>query len=126
MKYILHGNPVPLARARHGVGRVYDSQKDIKFAYGIALRSQNRSGYLYTGPLGLNITFYLPIPKSREKQSLQGQPHIYTPDLSNLIKLIEDCANGILYKDDCAIAEINAKKCYDNSPRTEFTIVEMQ
>lgn len=51
--------------------------------------------------------------------------HQYKPDLSNLLKWIEDCATGIIYRDDCIIASICAKKLYAESPRTEFTVEQL-
>jgi Holliday junction resolvase RusA-like endonuclease len=52
--------------------------------------------------------------------------HIARPDLSNLIKFIEDIAIGILYGDDSIIAEIYARKCYDATPRTEFELIQLE
>lgn len=124
--YILMGDPIPLARARHHNRKVYDSQKNDKLVTGISLRNQHDDRPLIEGPISLNVTFYMPIAKSREKQrkALLGTPNFYKPDLSNLLKYVEDCANAILYKDDCQIVEIIAKKIY-GEPRTEFTITKI-
>jgi Holliday junction resolvase RusA-like endonuclease len=69
----------------------------------------------------------MPVAKSREKfkDSLMGTYHFYTPDTSNMVKYVEDVANGILYKDDCSIAKVIATKIY-GEPRTEFTITELK
>ena len=125
--YVIPGEPIPLARPRHSHNNVYDSQKNQKLVLSINLRNQHKNKPLYLGPLLLNITFYMPVAKSREefKASLMGTPHFYKPDLSNLIKMTEDIANGIIFKDDCQIVEIIAKKIY-GEPRTEFTITEMR
>jgi Holliday junction resolvase RusA-like endonuclease len=66
----------------------------------------------------------MPIPPSRSKQKdkLINTFHVYTPDLSNMIKFVEDIANGILYKDDCQISSIVAHKIYSDTSRTEFTL----
>lgn len=125
--YIIEGEPIPLARARHAAHRVYDSQKNKKLVLGITLRNQHKDRPLYTGPLLLTATFFMPIPKTRQKQknSLEGKTHIFTPDLSNLVKFIEDISSGVLYHDDCLIAEIIAKKIY-GEPRTEFTLTKLK
>lgn len=124
--YVIPGNPVPLARARHTYRKVYDSQKNEKLISGINLRNQHQERPLLEGPLQLDVVFYMPIAKTRAKfaKSLIGTAHFYTPDLSNMIKFIEDVSSGILYKDDCQIVSIIAKKIYGD-PRTEFTIKKL-
>ena len=124
--YVIAGDPVALARARHYNRRVYDSQSQMKIVLGVGLRNQHDDRPFYTGPLQLDITFYMPIAKSRAKYaaSLMGTYHFYKPDLSNMIKFYEDLATSILYDDDCYIAKINAKKIY-GEPRTEFTITRL-
>lgn len=125
--YIVPGEPMALARARFGKKKVWDSQKQQKFAFGIHLNSQHQGKPLYTGPLQLDVIFYMPMPKKVSKKNpIIGKPHIYTPDLSNLIKFVEDAATGILFDDDCIIAIINAHKLYDNNTRTEFTVIELR
>jgi Holliday junction resolvase RusA-like endonuclease len=126
-RYVIKGEPVHLARARHSNGRVYDAQKHIKLVNGLQLVEQHEGPFL-CGPLELDIVFYMPISKTSLKRAeqMKGTPHIYTPDLSNLIKFVEDIATNIIYKDDCLIASIIAKKMYDLDSRTEFTITEIK
>ena len=125
--YVLEGDPVALARGRHVGRRVYDSQKNEKLVLGITLRNQHGDRPLYDGPLLLDVTFFMPIAKSREKHRahLMDSCHFYTPDLSNLIKFVEDLSANILYHDDCLIAKIIAKKIY-GEPRTEFTLTKLK
>lgn len=122
-RYILLGSPIPLARARFTNRRVYDSQKHLKLVSAIELERQHGDKPRFTGPLRMTVWFYLPIPKSmskRKRYNMKKTPHYTRPDLSNLIKFIEDVATGILYKDDCIIAELVSYKQYDTDPRTEF------
>jgi Holliday junction resolvase RusA-like endonuclease len=128
MNYILLGVPTPLARARHGNGNVYDSQKKIKFAIGCDLRMQHGSKPLIYNPCRLEIDFYFKPKQSISAKKIPliyGQPHYYKPDLSNLIKFIEDVATDIILYDDCLIAQIIANKRYDDIERTEFRIIEL-
>lgn len=123
--YVINGNPIALARPRLGHKKVWDCQTELKAVSAIELRYQHANQQMYYGPLHLNVTFYLPIPSSiskKKKSQLFGSPHIFRPDLSNLIKYIEDVATGIIYRDDSLIAKITSFKLYDNNPRTEFTI----
>jgi len=123
--YVIHGDPIPLARARYGQRKVWDSQKSLKLIAGIDLKNQHEKLPFFQGPLFLTVIFFMEIPKCRYKQRLAGRPHYYKPDLSNLIKFAEDIATGIIYHDDALIAHIDAIKIYDLNPRTEFTLEEM-
>ena len=129
MRYLIDGNPLPLARTRMGRGsrRLYDSQKDIKIVQGICLQNQHGEKPLYIGPLQLDVTFYLKMPKlsARKIAERNNMYHFYKPDLSNLIKLVEDIANEIIYKDDAQISYITSRKVYHENPRTEFSIIPL-
>ena len=120
--YILQGDPTPLARARIGRSRMWDPQKEMKLVHGIYLRNQHAGQPIFEEPLLLKVTFYMPIPPSRRKKIKDFQPHHYKPDLSNLIKYLEDIGTGILYHDDCLIQACNAVKVYHHNPRTEFEL----
>lgn len=117
--YVLYGNPVAWARPSPSGGRMWDTQKQIKFQYGAYLRQQHEDLPLLEGPLHLEIKFYFHIPRTTKKRP--GEYHIFKPDLSNLIKLIEDVGSGILYKDDALISSMRAAKLYDETPRVEFS-----
>lgn len=125
--YVIKGNPVALARARFGNNKkVYDPQKNLKLISSIDLSCQHGDLPLFTKALHLDVTFFMPIPTCAKKRGQRlGELHIFTPDLSNLIKYIEDISTGVLYTDDRLIASISSKKVYDNNPRTEFTIREL-
>jgi len=123
--YVIPGDPVPLARARCGNGRFYDSQKNIKVCAGIYLQQQHQDGIIFSGPVTLTANFYLYLPRRRSKKDTrhENSPHFYRPDLSNLIKFVEDLITDVeIWKDDCIISEIYAKKIYSSEPRTELII----
>lgn len=126
--YCIPGDPLPLARARYGNGRVYDSQKQLKVHWGIVLQHQHQDREFYKGALSLEVTFYFKYPKSTANKYIKQSiiHHHVKPDLSNLIKFIEDVAQGILYQNDSRISVIQAQKLYDHeNPRTEFCIREI-
>jgi len=120
--YVLDGDPTPLARARIGRGRCWDSQKKTKLVHGITLSAQHGQRPMYSGPLLMTMTFYCPIPPSRERKIKPGYPHAVKPDLDNFIKYICDVAQDILFENDSRVAQITCKKVYSRKPRTEFTI----
>lgn len=125
--YVIPGNPVSLKRPRFSsqTNRMYNSQRNHMLVMSIGLQSQHNNDSLFEGPLHMDVTFFMPIPSKTSKKNLPSlilKPDPTRPDLDNLIKMIADIGNGILYKDDALIASISAKKVYDINPRTEFSI----
>jgi Holliday junction resolvase RusA-like endonuclease len=127
--YVIEGDPTPLFRAKPAYNQrlMYDSQKNQKLVTGITLSNQHNDRPFFTGPIALEAVFYMPVPKTRlrERTELLGTFHFVRPDLSNLLKYIEDAALTILYKDDCIISKIAIEKIY-GEPRTEFTISSLR
>ena len=130
-RFVILGDPTPLARPRYtGNRRVYDCQKEKKLIAGIEMQRQLEDNFIkFEGPLSMEIFFFMPIaasmsPSKREKRI--GTYHSARPDLSNMIKFYEDVGNELLYHDDCYIAIINAKKVYDEIPRTEIIIRKLE
>jgi Holliday junction resolvase RusA-like endonuclease len=119
-EYIILGDPIPLARPRHGGGKTWDPQKQLKLAWSMQLQDQHYNKPFFEGPLHIDLIFFMPKPKTSAKQTalLEGKPHYIKPDLDNCIKFVFDCGNNVLYKDDASIASMTAKKKYSNTPRT--------
>jgi Holliday junction resolvase RusA-like endonuclease len=123
--YVIGGDPIALARPRFAYNRVFDCQKMEKTVAMLSLDRQHGKDPMFDGPVHLEITFYMNIPTSvpkKKKSAINGTPHVSNKDLDNLIKFVGDICNGICWADDRIVASINAKKIYDNKPRTEFTI----
>ena len=129
MRYVIEGNPVPLQRVRFSNKHCWDAQKSLKTKMAIEIERQHDDAPHLSGPLKLIIIFYFEPARSlsvTKRHGLHGVSHVFRPDLSNLIKFIEDIAIGIIYNDDCVIAEIEARKCYDSIPRTEFELIQLE
>jgi Holliday junction resolvase RusA-like endonuclease len=128
--YVIPGDPLPLARARcnYNTRRVYDIQASLKLVYGIYVQQQHGDLPLLHGPLHLDVTFFMRMPhanRTHKKYAMHG-PHFIKPDLSNLIKLIEDISNQIIYQDDAQISYITSRKIYHSEPRTEFSVLPLK
>ena len=118
------GKPIPLKRPRLGLGKIYDSQADIKKRTYWEIRNQTDT-IPTSEPVNLSISFFMQIPRSlsnKKKTQLDGKPHSSRPDLDNLIKFYLDVCNGLLYDDDSQIYNISSSKVYSSHPRTEITI----
>ncbi len=125
MVYQIPGCPIPLARARFNGRRVYDEQKNLKLYFRNIISHQHGANKLFSGPLKLQATFYMTMPK--KAKFLAGRYHIFKPDLDNLLKMLCDlCGEDLLFGNDCVICSIETKKVYDANPRTEFIIEELK
>jgi len=125
--YVLEGSPIALMRPRMGKQRLWDSQKENKLITGITLKRQHVYKKLFEGPLLLVVEFFFGFPKKmpqKQRRNLLHRPYEKVPDLSNLIKYIEDASTKVLYHDDCIITEIQAEKRYETKPRTLFIIAQ--
>ena len=73
---------------------------------------------------GTTITFNIQMPKSwskKKKEAYSGEPHCQTPDLSNLLKAIEDA----IFSDDSAIWNYSGLQklwAYEGSIKVELPI----
>lgn len=76
-----------------------------------ALLFEHRPERPYEGPILLGVRAYMEIPKSKSKrfrsEALEGQIRpVGKPDLSNIVKHIEDVANGVFWHDDKQIVGV--------------------
>lgn len=139
MKYTIEGIPQQQERPRatakiiyvkgkpKAIIKLYDPPKSKAAKKDIAHQLQTQNPILTEAPLQVVFRFYIPIPKSYTKKvrrAIADGTYFATkkPDLSNYIKLIEDAANGILWKDDSQIVTLIAHKEYSEEPRTEIEI----
>ncbi len=124
---VIDGMPIVLQRHRMCRGKAYDPQVKEKEQIRWQLRSQFNQKPL-SGPLAVSVTFHFVPPKNtsyvKKKQMLHGKIHrIERPDLSNLIKWVEDCGNGLLWEDDAQIFAITSRKIYGERPQTLIQIM---
>ncbi len=80
--------------------------------------------------LGLHVMAYYGIPKSVSKkkrlQMLSGQIRpTKKPDTDNIVKIIADSLNGVVYYDDAQLVDTTVHKFYAEKPRVEAAITEV-
>lgn len=83
--------------------------------------SQHRPETLITGPVKLTARFYFARPKS-----VRRADHTVPPDCSKLVRAAEDSLKGIVWRDDCLVVQIDARKLYGDPPRAEIEVEELQ
>lgn len=123
LRLTIPGPPVPMARprvSRHG--GVFTSAKQrahrktlAAFLAGAARANGWKLGYC--GPLELEIVCVFERAKSNKTAH-----HTQRPDASNLAKLIEDTANGILWHDDSQVIDLRVRKVWGIPARTEVNV----
>jgi len=87
-----------------------------------------------TGPLKMQIEFFMPRPKNhfgtgKNASNLKDSApwwHTSRPDLDNMIKLVKDALDGVFYKDDSQICTLHAAKAYTTqAPRVIVGLVKL-
>jgi Holliday junction resolvase RusA-like endonuclease len=87
----------------------------------------------FSNPLALTICYFMPRPKQhygtgKNAGKLKDNAPIWCskkPDLDNLVKFLTDAMNKIFFYDDSQICKLTAMKIYDEKPRTEILIEEL-
>lgn len=131
MKFIVYGPPRGKSRPRANVVpttnkyyvNMYTDSKTTSYEQSVAYSFYEQIGSVPPTDknLKISITAVFPIPKSQPKrikeQMLAGQ--IYPnkkPDIDNIIKIVLDGLNKVLYQDDKQVIELSAKKQYGETP----------
>ena len=106
-------------------------EKEVAKACNYAISNNNVQTYFNNEPLSVNIKAFSTIPKSYTKKRVQA---IYNglefptkkPDIDNIIKIILDGMNKVMYADDKQIIYTSAYKLYalDGLPRVEIRVSE--
>lgn len=97
------GEPVPKARPRHGKnGRVYTPDKTLAAEEAIGWRVREcYIGLVPTDrPVGIDLVFAC--RGSRAKRNGRA-------DLDNLVKLVKDALNGLVWLDDSQVENLHAR-----------------
>lgn len=135
LECVFPGKPEPLKRHRHGRHHVFNPQHRemnafanyFKEHYENKLYENGLSGP-FMGPIRVHFLFYFEPAGSlsqKKKKSMYGTPHFQKPDISNLIKFVEDSLNGYAYFDDRQICVGSFAKYWDEEAKTVVKIEEI-
>lgn len=135
IEFTIPGTPIAQARPR-AVKRgkrimMYDPKESKEYKRYVAMiAKQHAPSNPYKGALQVDLKIYRQIPKSTTKKNRKlfnagiNRP-VVKCDTSNYVKGIEDALNGIIYKDDSQIVDLQASKYYSDNPRVEIMIKEL-
>ena len=79
------------------------------------------------GALEAFIYVTFPVPPSYSKKRTEAclnntEKYIKKPDLTNVVKSIEDGMNGIVYRDDSQITSLHSTKVYGEVAKVEVMV----
>jgi Holliday junction resolvase RusA-like endonuclease len=128
---VLLGAPVPWARHQGGRStKPFTPAKQRNNAATLRLYAQNAmfgKHSIFYMPVKLDVLAEFEIPKTWSKRktaaAIRGEVRPgKRPDLSNVIKQIEDSLNGVVFTDDALVVEIAAGKIYGLQPKIVVTV----
>lgn len=122
LDFSIFATPVGKGRPRFNpFGQPYTPAKTRKFESLVKAKAQEamegKEPFGQDLKLEVKVDFYYAPPKSwskkkREHCISEGIPKLTKPDLTNLIKSIEDACNGVIYEDDKGISDLHITKQY--------------
>lgn len=127
---VLAGAPMGKERVRMTrQGHAYTPERTVNYESRLALAAQQvmAGRALLDGPLRVDVTAYVPIAESKPKkwkaEALAGRIRpVKKPDSDNILKVIADGLNLVVWVDDSQIVEARVRKFYGDSPRVEVVI----
>lgn len=138
MRITYNIEPVSQARPRivsKPFPRMYDTKEVKTYKEDLKRLSQDYMVKLgidpLEGSLEIRVIFYRSIQKSiSKKEHLRRQfwrslPEV-KPDVDNYIKSFLDGLNGVIWRDDAQITDIQAKKRYSEKPRIELEVFKIE
>ena len=136
-KAVVLGEPVAQGRPRFsrqgGFVKAYDPAKSRDYKQYVRLvAAQDAPETPVTGAVLLSLRIYRAIPKSMSKKkreaALAGKLRPTTkPDVSNVLKGVEDALKGLWYADDSQIVGYGeVGKWYAERPRIEIAMQEIE
>lgn len=134
MQYSVTIPGVPIAKARPRMtksGHTYTPKKTADYETMIKQAFMIANGTpILEGEIKMRLEFFFPITKSTRKRDidvmLAGDIRpAKKPDIDNLMKAVCDALNGVAYKDDAQIVDIEVAKYYDVEPRVDIEITEI-
>lgn len=134
---VILGEPVAQGRPRFsrqgGFVKAYDPAKSRDYkSYVRMIAAQHAPVTPVEGAIEFSLRIYRAIPKGMPKYKSEAAKAgtlrpVTKPDVSNVLKGVEDALKGVWYKDDSQIVGFGALgKWYDERPRIEIMMRELE
>jgi len=135
IKFIVLGKPIGKGRPKFSMRGsfpiVYTPKNTVDYETLIKLEAKKyKPKTLLLGAIVLKLNIFFPILKSMNKQMAKMARELVLrptkkPDVSNILKCVEDALNLIIWHDDSQIVEEHIYKYYSDNPRVEIEIDEL-
>lgn len=128
----LAGEPIGKGRPRfvRATGRTYTPEQTASFENKLAWAAQTamKGRALLVDAVILSVTAFRSVPpswsaKKRKAAIDQLLRPTGKPDADNVLKLVADALNKVVWADDSQIVEAHVYKKYSEQPRLEITIL---
>lgn len=121
--------PIALKRHRHFGHRTWNpsSKEQQHFRDLFIEQIQDKNAFPIVGPVELRLKLVFEMSKSwsqKKKDRVLGSPHISRPDLSNVLKFVEDALIGVAYNDDSQIWSITVEKTWGKEPEIQLILID--
>lgn len=126
--YVINDDVSRYVRSDMNKKRIWDLVSEFKVRNQISLEEQHGNHNLLSGPLHLEVTFYLSHKaiKKPERDRHNQFCHTTRPYLSCLIYFLETICANTVFVSGCHIVSVISQKYYDSdNPRTEFRFYEV-
>jgi len=136
IRFVVPGQPQGKGRPRVGnIGghaRMFTPAKTVAYEGVIGLHAQiamaNRD--LLDEPVLVRMFVACQVPASwsqrKQRDALEGRLFPSSkPDVDNVVKAVFDGINGVVWRDDVLVVDLELKKRYSSTPRVEVEIVPM-
>jgi Holliday junction resolvase RusA-like endonuclease len=133
VSFTIPGQPVAKGRprigSRNGQAMMYAPEKTVNYEGVVKLFAAQamRGRPLITGPVRLVMNVALQIPASwsgKKQRAARTGESLPTgkPDADNVIKMICDALNGVVWKDDSQVVNIDMCKRYSDEPSVRVRV----
>lgn len=123
------GRPRVARRGPHA--SLYTPEKTVNYESLVSMAGQEAMAgadlILVAVSVSISITCQIPASWSKRRQAMALRGEILPttkPDVDNVVKVLFDGLNGIVWKDDVQVVDASARKRYGATPGVVMTIVE--
>lgn len=134
IRFTVPGQPQGKGRPRVGMiagnARMFTPSKTVAYEGFIGLQAQiAMAGHdLVEGPVLVRMFIAHQVPTSwsqkKQRQALEGLVFPTSkPDVDNVVKAVFDGLNGVVWRDDVQVVDLQLTKRYSSQPRVEVEVV---